>query len=236
MSMSGLRQAERDRPEYGINQIPIPIIHKDTSIEFRDLALHRRVGRPIDTTMIKMMTRKVAEMADDFVLGNLSFTWGGATAYGIRNFPSRVTKVMTNPATSGTWTPDVTVNEVIDMRTSLINKFRRGPYRLYYSSDWDAYMDQDYSAVYGGETLRTRLQKVGRITDMQVIDGLTGFQMILVQMTSDVIEVVIGANIRAVEWASGDGMEHFIKIMGIFAPRLRVDQANNTGIAHGTAP
>lgn len=235
MSMRGLREAEKDRPEYGIATIPIPIIHKDTSIDLRELANTRRIGRPIDLTMIRKMTRKCAELADDFVIGNVSFSWAQNVAYGIRNFPYRITKVMTNPTAPG-YTPDVTVAEVVDMRQSLINKFRRGPYRLYLSSDWEPYMDLDYSGAYNGGTLRERLGKLGRISSIETIDNMTGFQMIMIQMTSDVIEVVVGLSFRAVEWQSGDGMEHFIKILGIIVPRIRVDQANNVGIAHGTAP
>lgn len=235
ISMRPLREAEKDRPEYGIATMPIPLIHKGTSIDLRELEVTRRVGRPIDTTMIGLMTRKVMEMAENLAIGNLSFTWGGGSVYGPRNFPLRNTKVLTNP-TAGTWTPDVTFNEVLSMRTIARDDFRPGPYRMYYSTDWDVYLDQDYSPAYPGVTLRSRLSQVASITEWVPLEILTGYQMIMIQMTRDVIQMVVGMAVRAIEWSSGDGFEHFITIMTILVPWMRVDQANNCGVVHGTAP
>lgn len=235
ISMRPLREAEKDRVEYDSVTMPIPIIHKGTSIDLRELAATRRAGRPMDTDMIGLMTRKVLEMAEQLAIGNLSFSWGGGTVYGPRNFPFRNTKVMTNP-TSGTWDPTVTMTEVIDMRQTARNDFRSGPYRMYYSTDWDPYLDQDYSSAYPGVTLRSRISQIASIESWVPLEILTGFQMLLIQMTSDVIRMIVGMPVRAIEWTSGDGFEHFITIMTILVPWLRVDQANNCGIVHGTAP
>ena len=235
ISMNATRTAERDRPVFDIVNMPIPIIHKDTSIDIRELAMGRRTGREIDTTMAEAMTRKVAEKAEALAVGNVSFSYAGGTVYGLRNFPNRITKTMTNP-TSGTWTPSLFLDEVLDMRQQLRGKFRNGPYRVYYSTDWDPYLDADYSGAYGNLTPRERVSKVANITDWVPLEILTGYQVIMVQMTKDVIQIVIGMDIKPVEWQSPDGMEHFIKIMGIIVPQIRVDQASNCGIAHGTAP
>jgi hypothetical protein len=168
------------------------------------------------------------------LLGTLgSFYYGGGTVYGYSNHPSRATKVMTAPTAAG-WTPETTVNEVLAMRQTLRDNLKPGPYVLYISPDWEVSFDQDYSATYGGETLRTRLAKVGRIASVESLDYLTGYQMLLVSMDRGTIREIIGMDIQTIQWESPDGMEMFFKVMCILVPQFRFDQSTRAGVVHGT--
>lgn len=235
ISMDGLRESEKDRPVFDIKYLPIPIIHKDLSFSARQLAVAEAGGTALDTVTVEMAARRVAESAEELLLGtSTSYSYGGGTVYGYTNFPSRITKAMTLPTAAG-WTPQVMVNEILDMKQSLINKFRSGPYVMYTSSNWDLYLDDDYSAAYNGNTLRSRLSQINGISAIRTLDYLTGYQVLIVQMTSDVIQEVIGMDIRTVQWESKGGMEVNFKVMCIMVPRIRMDMDNNVGIAHGTA-
>ncbi len=44
-----------------------------------------------------------------------------------------------------------------------------------------------------------------------------------------------GMPLRTVAWAEEGGLELMFKVMGIMAPRVRVDHDNLTGICHGVA-
>jgi uncharacterized linocin/CFP29 family protein len=236
MSMDGLREGETDRPDIDLQLLPIPIIHKDLSFSAREVLAARRAGTDFSTWSIRKSVRRVMELANDLLLGTAaSYSFGGGTIYGYTNYPGRITKTLTNPTAAG-WTPQTLVSELLDMRQSLRNKFHRGPYVMYVSTDWEVVLDDDYSGAYNGNTLRTRLQQIENIASIRSVDGLSGYQIILVQMSPEVIQEIIGMDVKVVQWEEKGGMELKYKVMGIYVPRIRTDKNSNTGIAHGVAP
>jgi len=238
ISMSGIRQSDTDRPVYEITNLPLPIIHKDFQFPTRQVMVSRNSGSPLDTSTAELAARRVAEQAEQLLLGTSgSYAYGGGTIYGYTNFPSRLTKTMTAP-TAGGWTAATTVNEVLEMRLQAQQAFHYGPYMIYCSTAWDVYLDDDYSANKGDNTLRDRLKAINEISDVRTLDYLdtagTSYVMLLVQMTSDVVREVVGMDINTVQWETQGGMMLNFKVMAILVPQLRADQNSNTGIVHGT--
>lgn len=232
VSMDGLRQSERDRPVYELSNLPLPIIHKDFSFSARQIMTSRNSGSPLDTSMAEACSRKVAEMIEKLTLGvQTGMTWGGGTIYGLTNFTSRQTKTITTPTGSNAST---TLAEVLSMKSMLQSHNMFGPYMLYCSPNWDQYMDNDYVTSSPQNTLRERLRKIDQIQDVRTLDYLTGYSLVLVQMTSDVIRMVIGMDITTVQWETSGGLEQNFKVMAIIVPQLRCDQSSNCGIVHGS--
>jgi hypothetical protein len=130
----------------------------------------------------------------------------------------------------------VFVNEILAMIEQAEGDLYWGPYVLYHSNFWGQYFDRDYTATYGGETLRSRLRKIEKIQAIRSLDYLTGKQIILVQMTDDVIQGVQGMGITTVQWEEPGGFEIGFKVLCIMIPRVRADANGNCGIVHGTAP
>lgn len=238
VSMDGLRESTADRPVFELNNLPLPIIHKDFNFSLRQVMASRNGGSPLDTTTAELAGRRVAEEAEKLLTGTAgSYAYAGGTIYGYTNFDKRLTKTMTAP-TAGGWTPETTVTEVLAMRLQAQQAYHFGPYMLYTSLAWDQYLDRDYSAAKGDNTLRDRLKMIENIQDVQTLDYLdadgTTFVMVLVQMTSDVVREVMGMDLTTVQWESKGGMQLNFKVMAIMVPQLRADQNNNTGIVHGT--
>lgn len=235
ISMDGLRESDSDRPVYDLKSLPLPIIHKDFQFSARQVAISRNGSTPLDTTTAELAGEAVAEEAEKLLLGvSSSYSYGGNTIYGYTNFPSRMTKSMTLPTAPG-WTPSTTVQEVLGMRQQSHNAFHRGPWRLYTSPNWDEYLDDDYSAAKGDNTLRDRLLKLRGINSVDTLDHLTNFQMLLVQQSRSVVRMVIGMDVVTLQWESHGGMQLNYKVMTIMVPQLRTDHNGNTGIVHGTA-
>lgn len=233
VSMDGLRESEADRPVYELTNLPLPIISKDFSFSARQIMASRNGGSPLDTTTAELAGRRVAEMAEQVLLGTTTgTTYGGGTIYGYTNLSGRMTKVLTAPTASG-WTPATLVNEVLEMRLQSQQAYHYGPWMLYCSSNWDVYLDDDYSSAKGDNTLRERLAKIQNVEGVVTLDYLTDYTMILVQMTSDVVREVIGMEITTVQWETKGGMQQNFKVMGIMVPQLRLDQNSNGGIVHG---
>lgn len=235
ISMDGIRQSDGDRPLYDLRTLPLPITHKDFQFSARQVMASRNGGSPLDTTMGEQAGRKVAEEIEKLTLGESnSYAFGGGTVYGYKNFPYRLTKSITAPTTSNQAT---TVAEVLAMRKQSTDNNYYGPWVLYYSPAWYAYMDGDYALAGGNnpnQTLLERLKKINGITDVKPADFLTGTTLLLVQQTSDVARVVVGMDITTLQWESHGGMQLNFKVMAIIVPQLRQDYSNQCGIVHGS--
>lgn len=236
MSMDGLKGSERDRPEYDIRNFPLPIVHGEFSFSARQLAVARASGVPLDTTMARMVTRRIVEQVEALTIGTSpTYSYGGGTVYGLINKPQRISRSLTLPTAAG-WTPSVLVDEILLMVDDLQTINFNGPYGMYFSPAWTKYMDSDYSDMYAGQTLRTRLGLLGDIRFMRKLAyGLTGYQIILFQLTEDVVRAVTGMPLTTLQWDSKGGLAKNFKIMAIMVPQVRHNANDETGICHGVA-
>lgn len=236
VSMDPAVKTEADRPEFDLVGLPLPIIHKDFHYSARQIAASRNSGNSLDTTSAQLAARQVAEEAEKLALGVTSagqaFQYGGYTLYGMTNFPQRITQTLTTPTGSNQAT---TVQEVLAMKQASQDARHYGPWMLYNSPAWDQYLDDDYSSAKGDNTLRERINKIKDIQDVKTADFLgTGFSMLLVQQSSDVVRLVTGMDITTLQWESMGGLQVNFKVMAIMVPQLRADFNGNTGIVHGS--
>lgn len=236
VSMDGIRENANDRPVYELSNLPLPIIHKDFSFSLRQLLTSRNGGSPLDTTMAELSARRVAEEAEKMLIGNSTtadqYNYGGGIIYGYTDFPNRITRTITAPTAVG-WTGATFLADVMAMKQDSQGAYHYGPWVLYVASAWDQYLDDDYKAA-SDKTIRSRVKEIEGLQDIITLDYLTGFDIILVQMTSDVVREVVGMDIMTVQWDTIGGLMKNFKIMAILVPQLRADQNDNTGIVHGS--
>lgn len=234
ISMDGIREGSNDRPEFDILSLPLPIIHKDFSYSARQIAASRNGGSPLDTSTAELAARKVAEEVEKLALGVAStYTFAGASVYGLINHPNVITtESITNPTSSG-WTPEIMLDEVLAMRQAAEDAYHYGPYMLYLGSSWNRYLDDDYKAQ-SDITLRQRLAQIDGIQGVRTLDYLTDYKVVLVQMTSDVVRMVVGMEITTVQWETNGGMLQHFKVMCIMVPQIRADINGKCGIVYAT--
>lgn len=235
ISMDGVRQSNSDAPAFNLSSIPLPIIHADFSFNIRQLMASRNGSTPLDVTMAETSARRVAEQVEKLSLGMLaSYAFGGGTIYGAANFPGRMTKAMTTPTGLNNST---VVSEVLAMRQQSVAANHFGPWLVLVSPNWDQWLDTDYSASKGDNTLRDRLMKIKGITDIVTCDflGTANYQMIMIQLTSDVVRMINGLDFSTVQWESKGGLQVNFKVMTIQVPQFRSDYNSTTGVVHGSA-
>jgi len=236
VSMDGMRENANDRPTFEINNLPLPIIHKDFSYSARNLLISRNGGSPLDTTTASLAARKVAEEAEKMLIGVSTtadqYNFGGGVIYGYTDFPNRLTKTITSPTASG-WTGSTLLAEVLAMMTQARGAYHYGPYVLYTGTGWEEYLGGDFKTN-SDKSLRSRLLEIEGLSDIRALDYLTGYTMVLVQMTSDVVREVMGMSITTVQWDTHGGMQKNFKVMAIMVPQIRADQNDNCGIVHAT--
>lgn len=237
ISMDGLGDSIGDRPNYNLTNLPLPIIHKDFSFPAREIAVSRNGNMPLDLSMAELAARTVAEGAEQLLLGTSpSYSYGGGSIYGYTNFPQRITYALHSPLASG-WIPRTLVNDILAMRQASQQALHYGPWVLYTSLAWDAFLDNDLNAVDANSsniTLRDRIRRIDGIEDVVTLDYLNGYDMVMVQQTTNVVREVVGMDITTVQWETHGGLQLHFKVMCILVPQLRADYNGNTGIVHGS--
>lgn len=233
LSMNGVRESRRDRPVFELDNLPLPIIHKDFSFYLREIQASRsNGGEGLDVQTAALAAQKVAEMAEELAVGSVDYgNFAGGHIYGILNYPDRLTKELTTPGSTG-WTGATLIHEIIEAKAQLRTAKYYGPYLLLTSPGFDDFLDEDYSSVKGTNTLRQRIGEISGIDSIVTIDYFTGLQMVLLQLTPAVIREVVGMDITTLQWELHGGMEIRFKVMAMLTPQIRSDIYGNTGIVH----
>lgn len=232
LTMDGLSRSDNDRPLYSTEYLPLPIIHSDYEINARVLAASRTKGAPLDTTSAERATRRVNEKLEQMLFTSTSYTFGGGTIYSYLNHPDRNQVTLSKGWDDSAKTAADIINDVLAMKQAAINDKHYGPYVLHIPTAYETVLDADYDTQTPGTTIRERILKISSITDIIVVDTLTADNVVLVQMTSDVVRLVNGMGIQNVQWSEEGGMVYKFKVMTIQVPQIRSDYNGTSGIVH----
>lgn len=242
LSMDAVTRAKSDRPKFQFNYLPIPILHVDYEINDRQLQTSRNSGNALDTTLAAEATRTIRNALEDMLFTDTSYSYGEKdsrlrnTIYSYVNFPDRNQVTMATHWDDSSMTGKDIVDQIISLKKTLIAAKFYGPYQLYIPTDYETLMDQDYVGSTpdsnANTTLRSRIMAIEGIKGMKVIDRLPAHNVLMIQMTSNVVRLVNGLGIQNVEWDAEGKFVHKFKVLTIQVPQLRSDQEGNCGILH----
>jgi hypothetical protein len=238
LTMDGITRAKNDRPDFNYHYLPIPIIHIDYEINARELAASRNLGNPLDTIDAQIAARKVAEKLEAMLFTNTTYSWGEKgsngrnTIYSYVNHPDRNLINLSIAWNSSAMTGAGIIQDVLEMKQASIADYHYGPWMLYIPTTYETVLDDDYDSTTPGTTIRERIMKINGIKGIKVIDTLTDGNVLLVQMTSDVVRLVRGMGLQNVEWKSEGNMVTNYKVMTIQVPQIRSDYNKRSGIVH----
>jgi len=243
ITMDGVTRGQNDQLNFQTNYLPIPIIHVDYEINARMLAASRSLGNPLDTTLAERAARRVNEKLENMLFTDTTYAFGTKDdrnrnkIYSYINFPDR------NQITLGTnWDSldynsdgatggEVILGQVSQMKQALINAHFYGPYMIYIPTPYETIMDRDYKSD-SDSTIRERIMKLQNIKGIKVVDTLPANNVLMVQMTSNVVRLVRGMGIQNVEWDVEGKFITKYKVMTIQVPQIRSDQGGKCGICH----
>src|SRR5262245_44494080 len=219
---------EEDRLNFPLVGVPVPIISKGFRIDARSLAATRRAGGALDTTHIDTATRKVAEKLEQIFFSGSTVVQRGQQIYGVLNHLSR--NVISGGATWGT--PSNIYPNVVAMIGGLVGDNFYGPYRLYVSpAQWIQSFALTANTSEAIMNSLMRLPGFGPGT-IKVSSFIPSGQAVLVNMTTDVVDLAIGQDIAPVEWETKGGLVTHFKVLTAQVPRVKSDAAGRSGIAH----
>jgi len=239
-TMDGVSRGNNDRQVYQTNYLPLPIIHADYEINSRVLASSRSLGQALDVGMAERAARKVNLLLEQMLFTNTTYAWGTAddrsrnSIYSYINHPDRNLVTL---STYGAWSDSGTTGaeilaSVLAMKQASIDDHFYGPWKIYIPTAYETVLDGDYDTTTPGTTIRDRILKIAGITGISVVDTLTSANVLLVQMTSDVVRLVQGMPLQNVEWQSEGRFLTNYKVMTIQVPQIRSDQEGHCGIVH----
>lgn len=242
-SMSPSQRQEAKLPILLPGRVPVYITSDGFPLDIRLLKQSQRVGMPLDTSLIEQCTRAVNEGIEDAGI-NGATTLDGQDLYvagyncpGLLNAPNANTQSLTAADFAA-----ATVNgtNVLAGVTAMVQKLQGdnkfGPYNLYVGTNVGIALDLDFKAN-GPLTIRQRLEQLqygGRNLRVRVADFMPSNKIALVQMTSDVVDVIDGQRPTVVPFTSLDGFTIHNIVMAIMVPRFRADYNGNSGICVGT--
>lgn len=237
VNMTGRGRAERDLPEVLPDGVPVPVIFKEFSIDWRTLEASRRLGDGLDMTTMVEATRVVAEGYENLVVnGNTNVRLNNRPIYGLRTHPKRRTDTAGNFG-GGDWGTIANVtNTVAGMISAANGQDNAGPFTLYVSQ---AQYNQAALAYYtdgSGQSPLLRLQQMAMIEAVEPLPAKTlpDGELLLLQMGPEYMELAEAMSLQVREWTNGDGTETMFKVMVIGTPKIKARYGNQTGIVHAT--
>lgn len=237
-TMNPEARGENQLPDRVGRTVPVYLTTDDFFMGIRTLRASQRIGMPLDTSMIEQATRRVNEAIEDAAINGVSFTVGGNSAPGILTAPNVNTYAY---AGAEAWnaagkTGDEILADVLAMIDLANTAKRYGPFNLYVPTAYDNTMNRSFNSAASDQSIRQRLEQVvagGRNLRIRGTDLMPANRTALVQMTSDVIDVIDGQAPVVIPWTSPSGFTLHWLIMAIMVPRVKTDYAAKSGIVIG---
>ncbi len=233
VSMSGRRAGARDRVDKILRSFPVPIIHSEYEIGIRELDASRRFGDSLDTTEAMESGKSVAEKQEEMLFsGNSSIVLGGNTILGYTNHGDRLTDTATNYG-GGDWgTAGNGAKTVLGMISALAAIYYRGPFGVYIANT-QYFEAQTPNANRDGNDL-VDIERIPQVKFVKRSDWLSDENVVVVQLTKDVVDLAEALPAQNREWNSGDDMAFYGKVLAASVPRLKSNYADALGVCHAT--
>lgn len=241
VSMAAVTEGERDRVDFTLDSVPLPVIHKSFQLNIRALEASRRTGETLDTTQARLATRLVTEKMEDMLFNGITLTAIGGSVFGYTTATNRNTGNLTGANGWITGTDGVdTLSDILTMIGVLRADRMYGPYGLYVPDEWWTNLLEDFKA----NSDKSTITRVMEIPDLQFVKptsnltgtvaGTSGDEVLLIQLTSDVVDIVDGMQPTMIQWDAMGGLVLNFKVMAIMVPRMKSTATNQSGIAHYT--
>lgn len=242
LTMDGITRGQSNRPDYSFNYLPIPIVHVDYEINLRELETSRNMGNPIDTVMAERAARSVKEKIEEMLFTNVTYSYGGKdshgrnTIYSFLNHPDRNKVILQTPWDDSSKTGKDIVDEIIAWKQVMINNRHYGKYGIYIPTAYETKLDEDYVGstpdTNATITVRQRIMQIDNIEFIKVNDKLPDNNIVMVQLTSNVIRIINGMGLQNIEWDQEGRFITKYKVLAIQVPQIRSDAEGRSGVIH----
>lgn len=246
ISMEPETESDEGNVEYDLDGAPLPLIHSDFSIGFRETGTAGgppggMAGQDIETLNAEGSARAVAEAMERLVLygweptiggDDLGGTQDGYTMYGLTNHPS------VHTGTLGDWTsnpevirPNLKDGMARDLKDDNFRPTGEG-YLAYVGEGLEDVLDDPDPEGTGDRLIRDRIENLNFIGDLRVSQFLEDDAVLMFRPTSDVVDLAIALEEQVVQWE--DPFRDYFKTVSAMTPRVKDTLRGQCGIAYYT--
>lgn len=220
--------------------MPIPAIISDFQLSTRTQLASERAGAPVDLTLFENAARRVNEQIEDLFINGWAAV-GGNQFYGLLNAPnaSTVSWSGSNPAWDhASKTGAEILTDVLAMADQLKADNFFGPYTLFIETNYEnalnkLFDDGTTTQPFTRREVLERLRFGGQNLKIVVADQLPDDRAAMVQMTSNVIQAVVGQQPTQVSWSDGPGWNSNFAVVACVLPRIRNTYDDTSGVCTG---
>lgn len=232
VNMDGIARAQSDSLDFTLHSLPLPIIHRDFYINSRFLEASRTRGEALDVTNMRVAARKVSEKVEDMLFNGITnYNFAGGQIFGYTTAPDRNTVTLGTSWLNSGVDGEAILAQVLEMVSAAHDDRMFGPYVLYVPTAYWIKLLEDFKAN-SDKSMISRILEIPTLTDIKVADFLTAENVLLIQMTSDVVDIVVGMQPTTVQWETQGGFLLNFKVMTIMIPRMKSTDAGRSGIVH----
>lgn len=239
VTMDGETVNNKDRQEFGLAGVPIPILHKDFTIGERMLLASRQRGAGLDVTTGTEAGRSVARRWEKLVffgggVGAVNSAGSSYTIPGLLTYAGRETFTISDWSDDDNVTPQNIHTEILQMVSKMETDQRCfGPFDIYIPAAYAFRFREDFKAN-GDKTLMQRVTDEDVINRVRVSDVLTDGNVSMIAPNRRYIDLAMASDITTVQWQSGSGFTNHFKTYAASAPRLKSDFDGRCGIMHAS--
>lgn len=234
MGMDPGAAGRNDQLNFVPNYLPLVITYNGFQIDIRSLNMSRKAGTGLELSHAEAASFTVAEKIENTLFNGASlYKFRGAMVYGYCDFPDRNTVSLGTQWDDSAATGAIIVSKVLEMIQASVDDNCPGPWGLYVPQGYAFKLGEDYKAA-TSTTIGQRIADIENLEFVKVAPKLTAHNVVLVQLSKNTVEEVIGLDITNVPWEGPGGFYLHHKILAIMLPRLKSDQDGRCGIVHAS--
>jgi uncharacterized linocin/CFP29 family protein len=244
ISFDGDTDPSEDRPNFLQDVVPVPVIQKGFRINWRQLEASRQRGDPLDTTSAAVATRKVRDQLQNLITNGYGKGPGtnprvASVALSIPGLTTAANRLTLTLNTAWDASGSDIIGDVERMLAAAyaVNLF--GPFFLYVPKNYWATIQGDYVSDAGaGTATRTYQRRILEFVDIEAVrplDALADDNVVLVQMTQDVIDLSEAQAVTTIQWQKNPLVTMF-RVLSVAGPQIKSIQTDSeqtiNGIVH----
>ena len=233
VTMEASTDGQNDRQTFTQAALPVPVIHKDFQLGARQWQASQNSGSGLDLTQLSESARNVSDKLEDMLFNGLpSLIVSGSQIYGYTNHPERTTVTLAGTGWGTSSGRDI-IGDTKNMLQAMYDANRYGPFVMYVAKNVWAELELDYSTSKGDRTFKERIEAFEGIEAVKCSTKLADDDVVLVQMTDDVVKMIVAKDISYVQYSNDPFTTKFKTVMAA-APLIMSDKNGSCAVVHGS--
>lgn len=228
ISYDGDTSPQADRPSFLRDVRPVPVISKDFKINWRQLEASRMRGDPLDTSSAELAARKVRDRLQALIVNGHTAGPDGNDIPGLITATNRVTVDLVNVWDGASGDPVGDVNDMLAAAFA-VNLF--GPFFLYVPKNYWANLQEDHKAE-SDRMVMERLMAYSEVEAIRPLDALPDDNVVLVQMTRDVLDLSEAQSVTTVQWEKNPFVTNF-RVLTVAGPQIKSIETEDGDTVNG---